>query len=183
VVSTALRNNNSVNSFLDHIFRAEQITSAINSLIAPELHSSGISTLKSLATAPDPVGHYVRNWPSVASGISLIINRRTKPHKDQHGITSCYDLLMTAGNYTDCHIELEELKLMIEYLPGGIVAICGKVFKHAVQSWNGGDRICIAHYFRKNVFYRAKTKIPGYVEMSYYTNLMNPMYSQMVQTG
>jgi hypothetical protein len=66
---------------------------------------------------------------------------------------------MKAGNYTNYHIELEELKLMVEYLPGGIVAICGKVFKHTVSSWNCGDRICIAHYFHKNVFYRMKTKM------------------------
>lgn len=163
--------------FLNAMFRAEQIVNAINSLIAPELYRAAQSTLQSLMLLPEPIPSSVRTWPSIASGMAVVVNRSTPPHKDKNGMNSCYDLLMTAGEYTSCHLELEEINIKLEYLPRGIVAICGKVFKHGVNEWSGGDRICLAHYFRKNVFYRMNTKVPDYVNSAFFTKLMGSFYA------
>lgn len=177
VVSSVLQSG-VADDFLKAMFRTEQIVNGINSLIAPELYNAGQSTLQKLAGLPEPIPSHVHTWPSVASGIAVVINRSTKIHKDYNGINSCYDLLMTAGEYTDCHLDVEDLNMKVEYLPGGIVAICGKVLGHAVNNWSGGNRICIAHYFRRNVFYRMKTKMPGYVEFSSFTKLMDSVYAK-----
>ena len=132
-------------------------------------------------TLLEPIPTYVQKWPSVASGMAIIVNRSTPPHRDHNGMNSCYDLLMTAGDYTDCYLDMDELNMKVQYLPGSIVAICGKPFRHTVDKWNGGDRICIAHFFRRNVFYRMETKTPEYVEYSSFSNLMDPEYSKQLQ--
>ena len=178
VVSTDLCSDSNVDAFLNSMFRAEELTNAINFLIHPELHDAGLETLMKMTTLSDPIPTYVQKWPSVASGMAIIVNRSTGPHRDHNGMDPCYDLLMTAGDYTDCYLELDELNIRVEYLPGSIVALCGKPFRHAVESWKGGDRICIAHFFRRNVFYRMETKMPEYVERSSFTNFMDPEYSK-----
>jgi hypothetical protein len=162
--------------------RSEQLINGINSLIAPELYHAAQSTLQKMTTLPDPIPSYIHAWPSVASGIAVIVNRGTRPHKDQNGMNSCYDFLMTAGEYTDCHLELGDLNMKLEYLPGGVVAICGKVLKHGVGGWTGGDRICVSHYFRKNVFYRMKTEVPEFVKVSSFTSLMDSVYTEHMKS-
>ena len=112
--------------------------------------------------------------------MAIIVNRSTLPRRDYNWMNSCYDLLMTAGDYTDCYLDIDELNMKVQYLPGSIVAICGKPFRHTVDKWNGGDRICIAHFFRRNVFYRMETKTLEYVEYSSFSNLMDPEYSKQL---
>jgi hypothetical protein len=179
VASTMLRSG-AADEFLQAMFRTEQIMNAINFLIAPELYGAGQETLQGLAMLPEPIPSSVRKWPSVASGLAIVVNRTTRMHKDVNGMNACYDLLMTAGEYDNCYLELEDLNMKLRYLPGSVVALCGRIFEHGVNDWTGGNRVCISHYFRKNVFNRMKTKIPGYVELSHFSKFMDPAYMLQV---
>ncbi|KZP27740.1 hypothetical protein FIBSPDRAFT_730442, partial [Athelia psychrophila] len=49
-------------------------------------------------------------WPSVWSGIALIVNRETPYHCDTGGSISMYDLLVSAGTHQAACIEITILQ-------------------------------------------------------------------------
>lgn len=93
----------------------------------------------------------VRNWPSIFSGISVICNRETPAHIDNRGYDPAFDVLLTGGTYKTAWLVLEEIGGEFFYPPGTFVALNGRVFKHAVDDWDEGDRICYAHFVRDDV--------------------------------
>ena len=68
------------------------------------------------------------------------------------------DLLVTAGPYSDCWMELRSLGVRLAYDSGTAVAMCGKVVPHAVSDCDG-ERACIAYYMRDNV--QARLGLPA----------------------
>lgn len=89
-------------------------------------------------------------WGLPFSAISVISNRETVIHRDTKGQLEWYDLLFTAGNYSNGRMELPGLKLRLEYNPGTVVFLNGKVLRHGVSPVNG-DRVCLAGYMRSNI--------------------------------
>jgi hypothetical protein len=173
--------NPTVMPALDALHREEQLVNVINYLIAPDLYEAGYMMLEYLQTVPGDVSTFCNKWLSVSSGMSIIANRKTKEHIDKHGMYSCYDFLVTAGEYDECTLDVESLDIKMAYDPGYMTVICGKIFGHKVPSWNGRLRVCIAHFFRWNMFYRAKTQIPGYVQENTYIQIMGNKYATQTQ--
>ena len=66
-------------------------------------------------------------WTSVWSGFALIVNRKTSFHRDQGGAPLDYDLLISSGTHTSCVLEVRDLGLRANYVPGTAIAIAGKV--------------------------------------------------------
>jgi hypothetical protein len=54
----------------------------------------------------------------------------------------------------------------VMYNPGTAVAFCANVFKHAVDDWGRGDRICYAFFNKKVVLARFGQDKAGWMTMS-----------------
>jgi len=112
-----------------------------------------------------------RTWPTAVSGVSVIANRASVCHTDNKGSKHWYDMLLTAGTYKECWFRLPDLDLRLEYLPGTVVALTGRILRHEVVEWKGGDRVCYAHWIRPSVLQALfpKENLPLWVTQSEYT--------------
>lgn len=145
--------------WLDQISESNTILSAILGVIHPPLYRAGRETLIRLRQSAkirrqDVLG----KWTSVFSGISVICNRISPPHRDSQSRHHWYDLLATLGRYQNCNLKLPGLGLSLEYGPGTVVGLSGMMLEHEVSSFDG-DRVCYVYYMRDAVHEWAK--VPG----------------------
>jgi hypothetical protein len=76
----------------------------------------------------------------------MIINRETYVHRDVGSAPMDYDLLFSSGTHEQCMLDIWDLGLRLSYLPDTVVGISGKVLRHGVKTWDGGERICRGLY-------------------------------------
>jgi hypothetical protein len=164
--------------FVESIAPGEILHNAILSLIAPDLYDAGIQAISRLKN--DETERYlaslhphVSRWPSVFSAWQIIINRVTPPHRDRGAAPSMYDVLTSVGTHTSSNLLLSDCGTTLSYGPGTVIAICGRVLRHGVQSWEGGERICVAHYFRDNVLNRLHVRAPDWVVIDSFWDLLD----------
>ncbi|KAL6300119.1 hypothetical protein BKA93DRAFT_703213, partial [Sparassis latifolia] len=93
----------------------------------------------------------VQQWPSNFTAMGIIVNRRTIPHWDGKAWHACLDLLASVGTHKWAVLLLDDLQMELGYCPGTLVGIWGRVLEHSCDAWEGGERICIAHYMRSAV--------------------------------
>jgi len=153
--------------WLDAISESNAIFSAILAVIHPKLYDAGWKTTKHLG-APEicPQDILIR-WASIFSSIAVISNRITQPHRDISSRDNWYDILATLGSYQDCVLNLLGLGISLEYGPGTVVGVVGKVLEHKVPSFEG-DRVCYAYFIRDNVHEWAKVPCCDWMKTSYY---------------
>jgi hypothetical protein len=164
--------------FIKDIQDAEAVLNCVAMLICPQLHSISVSAIEKLKVGEglfkwDDV---ITNWPSVFSGIEVISNRITPPHRDTNAAPTMYDFLVSAGTHTEAWLDLQDVNAHLAYNPGTVVALCGKVLRHGVQTWIGGERICVAHFIRDAVQERLNLRCPDWVNNSRYIALMNKSF-------
>lgn len=154
--------------WLDAISESNAILSAILAVIHPNLYDAGWQTAKRLRSTAeiDPQDLFSR-WASVFSGVGVISNRDTLPHRDDQSRFNWYDIIATVGSYRDCNMELPGLGISLEYRPGTVVGISGRVLEHAVPSFKG-DRVCYAYFMRNNVHEWAKVPGSDWMYTKYY---------------
>lgn len=152
----------------------EMACNAITAVIAPDLYISAKEAIRllkqgvGLHTLLDCVG----SWFSVWSGMSLIVNRSTPLHRDPGAASSMYDLLVSGGTHTQCTLDVPDIGASFSYLPGTTIGICGRVLRHKVDSWEGGERICAAHFIKDAVHGRLNQirppwpRLPDYLALS-----------------
>jgi len=155
--------------WLDAISESNAILSAILAVIHPMLYESGWKTVEKLRGNPevDPGGVVLSRWASVFSGVSVISNRTTPPHRDGNSRSCWYEILVTLGRYRDCNLELPGLEMSLEYGPGTVVGISGNVLEHAVPSFEG-DRVCYAYFMRDDVHEWAEIAGNDWMHVKYY---------------
>ena len=143
-VSSDVRSDHAAN-FLKATTGIDIICNAITALIAPQQYDVGLVAVQHLKdgvhlhkTHPN-----LDHWISVWSGFSMIINRETYIHCDVGAAPMDYDLLFSSRTHKQCKLDIQDLGLRLSYLPGTVVGIAGKVLRHAVKSWDGGERICL----------------------------------------
>ncbi|KAG2351074.1 hypothetical protein BDR07DRAFT_1238266, partial [Suillus spraguei] len=135
--------------WLSEMTATEQFWSAITSIIAPDQYLAGVrsvSSLKCMVQTSDPIV-----WPSDFSGIEVIVNRETPYHRDPGVSPSFYDLLVSLGKAHQAILNLPDLDAKLEYPPGTMVYISGKVLEHGVPAWGDGEGIVIAHFVKDKV--------------------------------
>lgn len=163
----------------------EQLLDKLFSAISPDLHQIAsrardkVSQDTSLPIGSkkwgqNKIAEVAQAWPTAASGVSVIANRASVCHTDNKGCKEWYDILLTAGTYKECWFRLPDLDLQLKYLPGTVVALNGRILKHEVVEWKGGDRVCYAHWFRHTVLRTLFTEeelpsLPSWVTQSRYT--------------
>jgi hypothetical protein len=143
------------------------------SLTHPNLFESGILMLQSLREL-ETTKEVAEEWQSVYTGISVISNRVTPPHRDSRGRPEWFDTLMS---YSDPRatprLLIEDIGLDLEYHSGTVVSFCGTVLKHGVESWGDGDRVCYAHFMREEVRKRLDAPPAGWVHRNMYHSGFN----------
>ena len=159
---------------------AEMLMNAIVALITPDLYDIGLAAIEKLKN-DRPLHKWHNNgmlWKSVFSGVEVISNCKTPAHQDPHAAPQAYKLLVSAGTHTEAHLSLPDIQTRLQYLPGTVVGICGRVLRHEVADWTGGKRICIAHFMRDWVHNRLNLRRPGWVNCDQYVKLMNNGFAE-----
>jgi hypothetical protein len=159
---------------MDQVQHAERLCNAIMALIAPELHDGGLKAIEYIKQGREVANPHANQqlWPSIFSGISVIVNRVTRPHRDSGGSSTHYDLLVSAGTHEQARLVVRELGVHLSYRPGDVVALCGKLFLHEVREWLGGERVCVAHYMKDKVHERLHVPRPTWPMEQNYLSLV-----------
>jgi len=180
-VSTGLRSQDGAH-FIQAISPVEMMMNAALSLCAPQMFAIGSHAIDLIKEGDclHAWHEHVNLWPSAFSGIEAIVNRSTPAHRDPGASSSTFDLLVSAGTHTSSSIHIYDVNANLEYQPGTIVLLCGRVLKHEVLSWNGGERICIAHYMWDNVHQRLNLPRPDWVSIDTYRDLMDSAFCSRV---
>jgi hypothetical protein len=166
-----------VSDFLVGIKDTEEAVNLIFSLISPDLYEAGKTAVDSLKEQHKHHKNVLR-WPSVFGGLGLISNRITPDHRDVGGCFPWYDILVAAGDYTEAFLDMPDLRTRFAYTPGTVVAVCGKLLRHGVCEWRGGERLCYAHYQRGNVMDRLRQERPCWVKYQSYMKMMSHNFSR-----
>jgi hypothetical protein len=82
-----------------------------------------------------------------------------------------FDSLFSAGTHTNCNLDVPDIGATFSYLPGTGVAIAGKVLRHGVKVWEGGERICQARFMKDAVHDRLGLLKPTWVNYDDYIDL------------
>ncbi|KAG1817218.1 uncharacterized protein BJ212DRAFT_1216342, partial [Suillus subaureus] len=83
-------------------------------------------------------------WPSIFSRIKVIVNRETPHHWDPGASPSFYNLLVSLGKAHQAILNLPDLGAELEYPPGTMIYISGRVLEHGIPAWGDGERVIIA---------------------------------------
>ena len=173
-MSSDLRSSDAA-QFLATTYEFNLICNAITAIISPSLYSAGLSAISQIHDGSVLRNHHpiVNDWTSVWSGCALIVNRTTPIHRDWGAAASAYDLLVSAGTHTDCDLHLPDIGARFRYLPGTIVGISGKVLRHEVPDWHGGERICCAYFMKDAVHGRLELPRPPWPCLTDYLTLID----------
>ena len=162
--------------WLEQIGPVEQVLDELFGTISPKLHQATSEAMLKLKWSQLQIGskswthseivEVARSWPGAMPGISVISNRASICHLDVNGHKEWYDFLVAAGTYKECWFRLPDLDLQLEYLPGTVVALNGRILRHEVVKWDGGDRVCYAHWVRPSFLRALSVNLPSWVTQS-----------------
>lgn len=154
--------------WLDLMSESNSVLSAILAVIHPELHHAGQETFNRLrqhdSIQPRDV---LQRWTSAFSGVSVISNRCTPPHRDRKSRMQWYDMLVTLGRYRNCNLDLPGVGISLEYGPGTVVGLAGMALEHEVHDFEG-DRVCYAYFMRDRVHEWAGVPADAWMKISQY---------------
>jgi hypothetical protein len=154
--------------WLDCLSDSNTILSAILAVMHPDLYERGRETFKRFRGTPGIKRQDVLSrWTSVFNGVSVISNRTTPAHRDGSSLPEWYDLLVTVGNYENCHMELPGIGVSLEYGPGTMLGFSGMTLEHEVTSFKG-DRVCYAYFMRDTIHEWAKVPPALWMKTEYY---------------
>ena len=172
-ISSDIRSDNAAD-FLKATASVNVICNAITALIVPQQYDAGLAAIQLLKdglhlhkTHPN-----LYRWISVWSGFAMIVNRETYIHHDIGAAPTDYDLLLSGGTHKQCTLDVQDLGLRLSYLPGTGVAVAGKVLRHGVKTWDGGERICQARFVKDAVHDRLGQQRPDWVCHKVYIDLV-----------
>lgn len=155
----------------------ESILDKLLELVAPKQHRAGLEAQEKLLKDDAQVlsekeRQILKDWPSVFTGIAVISNRITPPHRDRGGSIFDYDILASNGTHEKATLEIRDAGVTFAYEPGVVILLLGKLLQHAVPSWKGGERVCFAHFMKTNVLDRYSKTQRDWVTMDDFSLLM-----------
>jgi hypothetical protein len=121
-------------------------------LTHPAQYHASVAALKGikLLNHEDRLCKHLDAWTSIFSGYTFVTNRPTALHRDTNGFKAGFDYLTVSGSAKSI-LTLPDLNVECAYDPGTVVAIAGRVLRHAVEKKGPGDRICVARWVRERV--------------------------------
>jgi len=99
-------------------------------------------------------------WPSLFGCMEIVVNRETPVHQDQGGTPHGYDALISLGVGHNARLELPDIGASFMYGPGCGVYLAGKVLRHSVPKWEGGERWAMIHFVKDSILDRFSTPRP-----------------------
>lgn len=144
----------------------------------PHLYKASRQVFRSLVN--DDVHRYMAMWGLPFTAVSMISNRSSIFHRDTKAAYTMYDLLVTVGPGSGTKLVLPDLNVSIEYSPGTVVGIAGRLIRHGVTA-DKSARLCHAYYFRDSVFRRCGVMNAGYMSQAVYTPYMSHVTEYLVQ--
>jgi hypothetical protein len=126
------------------------LCNCITSLVIPELYQCGSTAIKRVLEGQHAFRRYdeVKIWPSCFTGMQVIVNRTTPPHKDESRSSTLYNLLVSASTHSEARIICRDIRLELSYDPRTVVMLSGKVLLYEVGLWEAGERICVAYMMK-----------------------------------
>lgn len=80
-------------------------------------------------------------------GRSIIFNRMTPLHPDKSDLKGGWAFMVALGDFkSGGDLRVPKLNLEMQYLPGDLIAIRGRLLPHEVLAWDKGQRISIVHF-------------------------------------
>jgi hypothetical protein len=90
--------------------------------------------------------------PLVYEGREILLNVRSNIHFDRQDPKRSFAAMVALGYHKGGYLVLPELGLRIRLEPGDIVLIRGRMLRHFVEDWEGGQRICVPHFTHSSVW-------------------------------
>lgn len=173
-MTSASYSNKQVQHWLDVMSSSECFWNGITAAIAPELFEAGSTAISEVygKTRTPPKSVPVSDWPSIFSGLEVIVNRTTLPHRDRGGAPSHYDLLVSLGVGHDATFSIQDLRADLDYSPGTMCFICGKVLEHSVGPWENGEQFVLAHFMKDKVHDRVGVARPAFPVQADFLHLL-----------
>lgn len=166
LVTSASYSSAEIQAWLAALSTTEFFWNAITNAVAPELFKAGAAAisgaLNKVRSNSKTSSSTVSQWPSIFSGLELIANRVTLSHRDGGGAPTLYDLLVSLGIGHNATMKLADLQAELDYSPGTMVYISGRVLEHSVGPWDNGERFVIAHFMRDKVHDRIGVPRPQF---------------------
>lgn len=126
-------------------------------VVHSEQYEAGMEILERIQRDPgllretEYVEEMLRIWLCPFSGISLLCNSRTPPHRDIFGQVNWYDLLATVGTHSKHELQLPGLGVSLPYSPGTVIALNGRLLTHTADFADDGERAVFACFMRRDV--------------------------------
>jgi hypothetical protein len=79
-------------------------------------------------------------------GREFLFNRLSGPHTDSQDPQLGWAVLFALGNFKGGYVYFPTLGLRVRLEPGDAVLIRGRVVKHGIEAWEGGQRISVPHF-------------------------------------
>ncbi|KAG2084905.1 hypothetical protein BD769DRAFT_1374620, partial [Suillus cothurnatus] len=164
-----------VQTWLAAVSTTEFFWNAITAAVSPELFQAGsaaISGARREAYSGSKKSLAASQWPSVFSGLEIIVNRITLSHRDGGGSPTLYDLLISLGVGHAATIKLADVQAELDYFPGTMLYISGRVLEHSVGPWDNGERFVIAHFMKDKVHDRLGVPRPAFPLQSFFLEMI-----------
>ncbi|KAG1729647.1 uncharacterized protein EDB91DRAFT_1059927, partial [Suillus paluster] len=172
LVTSASYSSAEVQEWLAALLTTEYFWNAITAASAPGLFEAGSTAISEVvqqvrrASKPDAVP------PSIFSGLEVIANCVTFSHRDPGGAPSLFDLLVSLGSGHEAKLTLRDIGAELDYHPGTMVFISGKVLEHSIGPWIKGERIVIAHFMKDKVHSRVGVPRPAFPTQDFFLQMV-----------
>jgi hypothetical protein len=90
--------------------------------------------------------------PLVYEGHELLFNVQSFEHTDRWDPQRSWAIIYCAGSHEGGYLYLPHLGLRVRMGPGDMVMIRGRVLKHMVEEWSGGQHISIPHFTHSSIW-------------------------------
>lgn len=86
------------------------------------------------------------NDPLVYEGRELLFNIKKDVHVDSQDPPLSWVVDLALGEHKGGHLVLPQVGLRIRLEPGDVIMLRGRLIRHGVEDWTGGQRISIPHF-------------------------------------
>lgn len=84
--------------------------------------------------------------PLVYEGREILFNIQKEVHIDRQDPPLSWVADLALGRHTGGHLVLPQLGLHIRLEPGDMIMLRGRIIRHGVEDWEGGQRISMPHF-------------------------------------
>lgn len=86
------------------------------------------------------------NDPLVYEARAILFNVQKEVHVDWQDPPMSWVTDLAAGEHKGGHLVLPQLGLRIRLEPGDVIMLRGRIVRHGVEDWTGGQRISMPHF-------------------------------------